>query len=246
MKRGIAAPDNYHFSDIPSLIAAAHELKAPLVLIRQLALELEDAQLRPTERQQAVERVRLTAERSFRLVDQLAKTARLEDALFETEPLNLRELYEDVAHQVQPLARALQQQVRLSLPGSGPAVVGNRDLVRNILFSLCDNALMYNAPGRPVLLLAQREAGQAVRLGVRDHGPRLSADAFRDLHRRLGVAAQPLGGRPRSSGLGLLIADTFARHMSSRLGVIRHRQHGLTFHFGLPVSRQLSLLDGVM
>ena len=30
------------WSDLPTVLAAAHEMKSPLVLIRQLALELED------------------------------------------------------------------------------------------------------------------------------------------------------------------------------------------------------------
>ncbi len=35
--------------DVPTLLAAAHELKSPLVLIRQLSLELQQAE--PTPRQ---------------------------------------------------------------------------------------------------------------------------------------------------------------------------------------------------
>ncbi|HEX8390567.1 MAG TPA: hypothetical protein VF597_04050, partial [Candidatus Saccharimonadales bacterium] len=71
---------------MPSLLAAAHELKAPLVLMRQLTYELGETGLN-AEQQRTVERLRLTLERSLRLSQQLTTTSRLGDALFDMEAL---------------------------------------------------------------------------------------------------------------------------------------------------------------
>jgi signal transduction histidine kinase len=80
----------------PQLAACAYELKAPLVLMRQLSFELE--QTRDAKRQAEICRqMRLTAERSFRLADNLTKASRLENAMFELEPVQVVSLCQEAA-----------------------------------------------------------------------------------------------------------------------------------------------------
>src|SRR5690349_1774689 len=83
------------WDDIPTLLTAAHELKAPLVLIRQLSFEL-DREADP----EIARQIRLTAERSLRLVESLTKVARLEDTLFPIEPLDIGDIYRGVAEEM--------------------------------------------------------------------------------------------------------------------------------------------------
>ena len=59
---------------MPSIAVAAHELKAPLALIRQMSLLIEDGRLSPAEAQLMQRRLTLTAERSLALVQDLART----------------------------------------------------------------------------------------------------------------------------------------------------------------------------
>lgn len=223
------------WQDIPTLLAAAHELKSPLVLIRQLALSLEEG-----GDAQSAHRIRLTAERSLALIEGLTRAARLDDALFECEPINVGELYESVAHEMTPLAAALQQRIILEIPRSQPTVIGNRSLLRSVIVGLTDNALSHNDRSHPVVLKAVDSRGDRVMLGVKDFGPR--TDHMREIKRRLGTP-QPMSSRPRSSGLGLLIAEQFARHMDAHLSLIRHREAGVTFALDVPRSRQLTLLE---
>ncbi len=222
------------WSDVPTLLAAAHELKSPLVLIRQLALQLEDEGDSPVAL-----RIRLTAERSLQLVEGLTRVARLEDALFVCEPIYLPPLYDEVAHELMPLSAALEQSIRVDLPSSGMTVVGNRDLLRSVLMGLCDNALTHNDPAQPVVLSARRRYDRVI-TSVRDYGPETAQ--LIEVRRRLGRTPQALPDRPRSSGLGLLIAEQFARHMDAQLSLRRHRDVGATFSLSLPASQQLSLL----
>lgn len=70
-------------------LAAAHELKAPLALTRQLALRLGDPSLSEVERERLTHRIVLTSERALRLTSDLTKAARLEDALFTLGRLTL-------------------------------------------------------------------------------------------------------------------------------------------------------------
>lgn len=221
------------WSDIPTLLAAAHELKSPLVLIRQLALELQEV----TDAT-AAERIQLTAERSLQLVEGLTRVARMQDTLFECEPITLSSLYYDVAHEMKPLAQALGQEMEIRVPSGGTTVVGNRTLLMSVMIGLCDNALTHNDPDRPIILGAARQ-GDRVIASVRDFGPETSH--LREIRRNIGRTPQALDSRPRSSGLGLMIAESFAKHMDGQLNMQRHRDVGATFSLSLPASQQLSL-----
>lgn len=231
--------------DISPLIAAAHELKAPLGLIRQLALRLDasSAELSDNERHELLQRAILTSERALRLTSDLTRSARLDDpALFTLEPINAEAMCRDIVGELTPLFDAYGRQVSVKSHRHPLLLVANRDLLRRILLGFNDNALHYSAPGSAVHMQIQafRRAG-VVRIGVRDYGPALSSDMWRKLQKKLPVAPQPLQARPESSGLGLSIASQFAEAMNGRIGAIRHKD-GATFYVELQASQQLSLL----
>lgn len=226
---------------VPSVLAAAHELKAPLVLMRQLAFQLASAGELTPEQSVVQERIRLTSERALRLVENITQSGRLEDTLFSLEPLQAHSVWHDVAVEISPLAAQLGQELKLRVPTRPLLVVAHSDLLPAILMGLCDNALSHNPFGSDVQL-SVKQVKDSVVFSVRDKGPVIDAKAFGQLEQRLGRSPQPLGSRPNSSGLGLWIAGSFARAMASHLSVTRHRAGGMTFSLHVPVSRQLSLL----
>ena len=224
-----------------SLITAAHELKTPLVLLRQLTLELENT-TDETRRLEITKRIKLTAERSLRLTDNLTKMARLDDALFEMEPIQLPNLCYEVIEELIPLSDCLNQKIKLKHSGKATVVVGHRELTRSLLMGLIDNALQYNPGGKSISIFTQLCGHEAV-IAVRDFGPTVSLDQYRKLAESLGDQAMPISARPLSSGLGLMIAGKFAGAMNGRLSVNRHHSGGMTFKVHLPISRQLNLLE---
>lgn len=226
---------------MPSVLAAAHELKAPLVLMRQLSYQLEMAGELSPDQKIVQQRMRLTAERALRLVENITQTSRLDEALFALEPLQARSVWHEVANEIGPLARQMDQQLKVRVPRKPLLAVAHRELLPAILLGLCDNALAHNPSGSQVVLSAKQDK-QTVVFSVRDKGPVIDTKAFRELESRLGIAPQPLGARPNSSGLGLWIAGSFARAMASQLSVTRHRGGGMTFSLHVPISGQLSLL----
>lgn len=227
---------------VPPLIAAAHELKAPLALVRQLALTLNDKTLTKEQRQRMYDQIVLTSERSLRLTTNLTKVARLEDAMFQLEPINPEQICRDVIGELRPLFDAHGRSMKVRGRRHPLLLVANRDLLRRIVLHFSDNALNYSEPGTAVELQinALRDAGM-VRIGVRDYGPALSSAMWRELQGKLAKAPQAVHARPESSGLGLHISSQFAEAMNGSIGAIRHR-NGATFYVDLPASYQLSML----
>jgi K+-sensing histidine kinase KdpD len=228
--------------DLPFLVTAAHELKSPLSLVRQLALSLETSTVDSAERNRMLRQIVLTSERALRLTTDLSRSSRLEDSIFDLEPINPQQLCEEVAHELTPLYAARGRQIQVASHHRSMLVVANHDLLRRIMLNFGDNALHYTDSSAPVQLRARvHDKGKRIRLGVRDYGPAVPTDTWQRLQASLGTNTQVLHSRPQSSGLGLYVAGQFASAMHGRIGATRHRD-GATFFVDIEASTQLSLL----
>jgi signal transduction histidine kinase len=226
---------------VPTLIAAAHELKSPLALVRQLSLMLEDDDLTELERKRMLRQISLTSERALRLTSDLTRSVKMDDALFKLEPINPQQLCEDIIHELRPLFVAHNREVRLAPRRHPLLMVANRDLIRRIIMNFSDNALHYAECDSSVeIKVGLLDAGRTVRVGVRDYGPALPKNTLHAIKNKVD-SSMPIHARPQSSGLGLYISTQFADAMNGRIGVTQHRD-GATFYIDLQASRQLSLL----
>ena len=225
-------------SNAPLFIAAAHELKSPLALVRQLSLGIEGGTLSPEETQRLAHQITLTSERALRLTTNLTRTARLEDGLFSLEPLNPMTLCQDVVHEITPLYNAKGRTIQFASRTRPILGLANPDLLRRIVLGFADNALHYTDDKTPVVISTTlRNSGTRVRVAVRDHGP----GALKGSRAGLGVAPEQIHNRPESSGLGVYIARQFAEAMQATIGITRHRD-GATFYVEFGTSTQMRLL----
>ncbi len=224
--------------EVSGILVAAHDLKAPLALVRQLALSLElapDEKSRLRLQNQLVE----VSERALREVNDLAKVARLEDGLFATEPVSVRGVCDEVLREISPLFSYENRAITPHYTNKSRLAVANRELLHSVIYNFCVNALRYS-DAETTSQLKICEHKNKLRISVRDYGPALPSAVWQKL--QSGALDQPttLAMRPGSSGLGLYIASEFARHMHAKLGAVRHRD-GASFFVDLPISQQAGL-----
>lgn len=228
--------------DVPNLstiMAAAHELKSPLVLMRQLLFAASDTHASPQELQRILDQLMTITDRSLRLTTDLTRTARLEDSLFATEPVNAQQLCESIVRQITPLYEQYGKVIRVRSRRATLPVLAHRELLSSLLYHFADNALHYGDDKSEVAVtLHERSAAGVLRIGVRDAGPAMSLREWRNLQR---TPHGSIATRPGGSGLGLYIAEQFAHAMNGTIGLMRHRD-GVTFYVELPLSKQLALL----
>lgn len=223
---------------MPLFTMAAHELKSPLALIRQLAQIGDISDYSGSEIAALFERIHLTSERALRLTTDLTRAERLEDSLFDLEPINPMSVCDEVADELRPLFRARGRKIEVARRQAAPLIVAHRDLLRRILLNFADNALNYAETKDPVVLSTTVIGrGSRVRLGVRDFGPGLPSD----MRQRLKSGPAPISRRPASSGLGIYLSRQFAEAMNGQVGSISHR-NGASFYVELDSSAQLRLL----
>ncbi len=225
-------------SEVNGILVAAHDLKAPLNLLRQLALSME---LAPD--QNARERIQAqmvsVSDRAIRQVNDLAKIARLKDGLFDTEPISIRGLCEEIYRELDPLFRYETRELERRYQNRSRLVVANRELLHSIVYNLCTNAIHYSYRDT-ISHLAVSDTHGCIRVSVRDFGPALPVKIWRSLRQDSFDHPASIPMRPGSSGLGLYIASQFARHMHANFGAVRHRD-GTSFFIELPISKQASL-----
>lgn len=228
------------------IAAAAHELKTPLTLISHISQMLVDEQLGLSEQERAkyARRLQLVSARTLRLVQHLTLSYRLDDNkqlafAFKLEPVNTREVCEQVLHELTPYAREYEQELRFKTASRPQLVVANRDIMYDVVVNLVDNAIRHNVPGKPVQVSALTHADH-VRVSVHDSGNGISKHDLNKLRESLGREMQPLSGHAGSSGLGLYIANQLASAMGGAIGLGRATQ-GTTFFADFLRSKQLSL-----
>lgn len=228
------------FGGLPSVLVAAHELKTPLALIRQMALLLDDDLTITADKKQIQQRIIQTSEQALQLTADLANSANLTPSLFPLEPVNPLALCQQIAAETR--FNAVLYGRKISWPQRGRnsrLILANRTLLGRILANFLNNALKYTEDGSEIKV-SVTAAKEAVRLSVRDFGPMMSLKEYRRLVDEM-ESRKTVRTRPESSGLGIYVASQFARAMNGQIGLIRHRD-GLTFYVDMPISRQLSLL----
>ena len=222
--------------EVDGVLVAAHELKAPLAVLRQLALSFEGAGVSDERIKNQMVSV---SERALRQVNDLSKIRRLEDGLFEMEPVAVREVCDAVTRELRYLFRYNERDFTVKYSNKMKLVTANRELLYSVLYNFLLNAMHYS-DAKTNSRLTVRDHRGSVRVDVRDFGPALPVEVWREL--RYGQIDKPLpvAMRPNSSGLGLYIASTFSRYMGAKVGVVRHRD-GTSFYVELPISKQASL-----
>ncbi len=226
-------------AEVNGILVAAHELKAPLAVIRQLAFSLDGMDARGENIREQMIKV---SDRAIRQVNDLSKIKRLEDGLFDMEPVAVRAVCDDVVNELKYLFRSNNKTLKVKYKNRERLVVANRELLRSVIYNFCVNAMHYSNTETSSELIVNEKRGK-IMISIRDFGPALPNDVWKEMKR--GWVEKPLSiaMRPGSSGLGLYIASKFSRYMHANVGAVRHRD-GTTFYVEMPVSRQVSLFGG--
>lgn len=224
-----------------NFLVAAHEMKAPLAIVRQLSLALGDEsfEFSPEQRQRMLSQISATSDRALRLMSDLTKMSRFEDALFEMEPVNSAKICDDVLRETADNFRISGRRIVFRRPKNSGLILANYGLLRSILLNFADNALTASSRNSTTEISIKMIEGR-VRIAMRDYGDALPIEIWRAVKKEQNQPVRA-GSAPQSSGLGLYISQNFAEKMGARVGAIRHRD-GSTFYIDLLKSEQLSLL----
>ena len=193
----------------------SHELKTPLTSISGFAELMQEGLVPPDKMQEFSGDIYRESRRMIALVDDIMNLSRLDEgAALPRGPVELHALADSVLRSLH--AAADRQQVTFRLLGSEQTVDGVEQLLREMLYNLCDNAIKYNRPGGSVTVNVWRSGAHPC-VSVSDTGIGIpqahQARIFERFYRVDKSHSKEVGG----TGLGLSIVKHAALYHKAQL-----------------------------
>ncbi|MFQ5382286.1 MAG: sensor histidine kinase [Dehalococcoidia bacterium] len=210
---------------------ASHELRTPLTSLRGYSEVLEREDLAEADRTLAGRRMRESADRMSRLVDDMLTLARLDEAPEAARAeVDLSEVVEGAAQDF----RAAAPGRRLAVEAEpGCRVEGDRDQLVRVVGNLLRNIQTHTPPGTEAGVTLRRD-GDGLVLEVWDAGPGIPTEMRERVFERF-VRVDKSRARERGgSGLGLsIVASVVAAHGGS-VAADERKGGGTLFRVRLP------------
>lgn len=139
----------------------SHELKTPLTSISGFAELMSQGLVPPDKVREFSLDIQKECTRLTNLVEDIIDLSRLEEGGGDMtwEDIDLYTLCDDVLQSLEPVAK--RQTVTLRLAGESLQVRGVYQVLREMIYNLCDNAIKYNRSGGSVTVAVVRSAGRA-------------------------------------------------------------------------------------
>ncbi len=212
----------------------SHELKTPLTSISGFAELMSQGGVPEDKVREFSADIHREAQRLIALVEDIMKLSHLDENgnLPKMEPVELYDLCQDVVECLTPVAE--KQEITLLLEGEQAQVTGVGQLLHEMVYNLCDNAIKYNRTGGSVTVTVKKLA-DAVRLTVADTGIGIpqseQSRVFERFYRVDKSHSRQMGG----TGLGLSIVKHGAQLHNARLSLKSTPDVGTTITLDFPV-----------
>ena len=218
---------------------ASHELRTPLTAIQG---QIDVALTRPrdaAEYERVLTAVNQQVDRMTRLVGGLLMLARSDAGAmpFAREPVAISVLAESVAQQIAPLARTKGIDVAVDA-GDEVVVMGDEDLLLQLLLNLADNAVKYTDNGS--ITIGWRSDDGGVELFVRDSGVGIPADQLERVFERFTRLDNARSATDGGTGLGLAITRTIIERHGGEITIDAAPRSGSCFVVTIPTHSSAS------
>ena len=222
------------------IAGVSHDLRMPLaqILIASETLDM---------RRERVEKERVTlsssivreARRLISTVDNVLLFSRSGAVALKPrlQPLSVGALFDDVIDAVRLAVEDAEQSIEMH-DASSLSILGDRQLLRQALVNLVDNALKYGSPGQRIQLGAERH-GSSVRLSVADEGPGVPAAERARIFEPYERLARDQTSERTGTGLGLAVVRHIVQVCNGRVWLDESAARGTRVFIELPVAELL-------
>lgn len=214
----------------------SHELKTPLTSISGFAELMKDGGTPPATVMDFSDAIYTEAQRLITLVNDIIKISEFDekDEHFVSEETDLYELSSEIIKRLKPAAD--KKGITMNLIGESTCIYGAWQILDEMIYNLCDNAIKYNKENGTVDVIINTTADK-VKLSVRDTGigipPAQQGRVFERFYRIDKSRSKAEGG----TGLGLSIVKHGAIYHNAEITLESAVDKGttvtITFNRGL-------------
>lgn len=206
----------------------SHELKTPLTSISGYSELIESGMADGDEAKRFAGEIHKSAQRLLTLINDIIRISEL-DAISTDESFESVNLYEIVKSTVQMLELNAQKNgVIVNIKGEDLSIMADRQMIEELIYNLCDNAIRYNNPGGKVdvSVYERNYEKRAVIIEVSDNGIGISKENQQRIFERFYRVDKSRSKITGGTGLGLaIVKHIVAKHnnahieLESELGV---------------------------
>lgn len=212
----------------------SHELKTPLHSIAGYAELMANNMVKPEDYADCVARIYSEAKRMIRLVEDIINLSQLDEGAYGMErvDISLFEMAESVIRSLDCEAR--KAGIRLSLAGTHACIAGVPQLIHEIIYNICENAIKYNRRDGEVTVNID-EDGNDVVLSVKDTGIGVPKEEISRIFERFYRVDKSRSKEVGGTGLGLSIVKHAAKAHNARIEIESTVGEGTTVIVRFPV-----------
>ena len=196
----------------------SHELKTPLMSISGYAEIIEHGMVRQEDIPNFAGRIHAEASRLTNLVEDIIRLSRLDEAegTMPREETDLNEICEEVKKHLDMSAK--DRGITFSYKGEKCPIDGVRQVLYEMVYNLCDNAIKYNKKNGSVDLRLRKENGAPV-LAVADTGIGIEPEETERIFERFYRVDKSHSKETGGTGLGLSIVKHAALLHNAKISV---------------------------
>ncbi len=182
----------------------SHELKTPLTAISGYAELLEGGMVGEEKQKHFYQEIRKNADRLLALINDIIKLSELDrvDHALEFEELDLYEVAAECMNELSLNAKL--KDINIALDGEKCIICGNRELIKELIENLAQNAIRYNNPGGKVAITVKSIDNRNC-LIVKDNGIGIPAADQQRVFERFYRVDKSRSKATGGTGLGLAI-----------------------------------------
>lgn len=203
------------------------ELKAPIISISESSRILANSGLAQEKTEEISQNIYKESQRLVTLIDDIMKLSKLDEAvnLPPKAEVDLHELLENVAKDLKPVAD--KNNISIDVKGEPVTIMGDKQLLYEMMTNLCDNAIKYNYPGGKVILKTE-EDDQTINLSVSDTGIGIPKEHQKRVFERFYRVDKTRSKETGGTGLGLSIVKHGAMYHGAEVSLESEEGKGTT------------------
>ena len=210
----------------------SHELKTPLQAIMGSAELLQSGLVREEDKPEFIGRIRSESSRLVALIEDIIHLSQLDEHVeLPTEDIDLFEKAKEEVRILTPVAD--EKNISISLHGDAAVVEAVPQLVHEIIYNLCDNAIKYNVKGGSVDITVGSDKSKGWIL-VEDTGIGIAREHLNRIFERFYRVDKSHSKETGGTGLGLSIVKHAIETMNGEIKIESTEGKGTSIQVFLP------------
>ena len=203
----------------------SHELKTPLTSISGYSELIENGMASPDDTVRFAGEIHRSANRLLTLINDIIRLSELDSGAMDidNEPVDIYDLAQNCVSMLE--INAADHNIHLHIKGEKTVVLGDRGMLEELIYNICDNAIRYNSDDGNVWVTVDSREHSII---VADDGIGISKENQKRIFERFYRVDKSRSKKTGGTGLGLAIVKQIVEQHGATIEVVSEEKVGTT------------------